>query len=159
MSQHIDARNIEADLRFPVVFVTAVDGARCNVMAATQVAILSYEPALVAVAVSPSHFTYELIAASGEFALSVASAEQLDLARSVGRSKGRDVNKFEQFDIVTLPAEIIAARLVDGCLAALECSVHQIVPCGDHRLIVGHVLAHHHLADAEPLTLFQGKLQ
>lgn len=155
----IDTRAVEADFCLPVILVTAVDGERRNVMAATQVSILSYEPPLVAVAISPSHFTYELVAASGEFAMNVAAADQLELVRHVGRSKGRDVNKFDQFDIGTKPSDIIGAPLVEGCLAALECSVHQIVPTGDHRLIVGHILAHHHYSDAPALTLFHGKLQ
>lgn len=154
----IDPRRVEADLSSPVTLVTAVDGTRRNVMAATQVTILSYEPTLVAVAISPSHYTYELIAASGEFAISIAAVEQLEMVRGVGRSKGRDVDKFEQFGVETAPAESVAAPLIKGCLAALECRVRQIVPTGDHRLIVGEVLAHHHYEEARPLVLFGGKL-
>ncbi len=155
----IDARKVEADFSFPVALITALDGDRRNVMAATQVVLLSYEPPLVAVAISPSHYTYELVAASGEFALNVVAADQIDLVRHVGRSKGRDVNKFAQYDIPTKPAEIVGAPLIEGCLAALECSVHQIVPTGDHRVVVGHVLAHHHYSDGPALTLFRGKLE
>lgn len=127
-------------------------------MAATQVAILSYDPMLVGIAVSPSHFTYELIAASGEFALNVAASDQLDLVRNVGRSKGRDIDKFDHFNIPMLDADIIGAPLIDGALAAVECTVHQIVPTGDHRLIIGHVLSHHHFKDDKPLVLHKGRI-
>lgn len=156
---HIDARKVEADFSFPVVLVSAADGPRRNCMAATQVVLLSYDPLLIAVAVSPSHYTYELIAASGEFSVAVAGRDQADLVRNVGRSKGRDVDKFGHFGIATRKATVIDAPLIEGCLAALECTVHQIVPTGDHRLVIGHVLAHHHFADGTPLVLFEGKLQ
>lgn len=154
-----DAREVESEFSSPVALITAVDGTRRNVMAATMVVMLSYEPPLVAVAISPSHYTYELISTSGEFAVNIAAQGQIGLVRSLGRSKGRDVDKFERFNVKTLPAKRIRAPLIEGCLASLECSVRQIVLTGDHRLIVGEVLAHHHQSDGEPLALFRGKLR
>ena len=50
------------------------------------------------------------------------------------------------------------ALIPDGGLAALECSVTQRVPAGDHLLIIARVLAVPYLAESgDPLLRFRGR--
>jgi flavin reductase (DIM6/NTAB) family NADH-FMN oxidoreductase RutF len=46
---------------------------------------------------------------------------QLALTYMVGRTSGRDGDKFEALGIATSPASAVAAPLVDGCACWLEC--------------------------------------
>ncbi|RJQ54909.1 MAG: flavin reductase family protein [Actinobacteria bacterium] len=154
----IDARAMEGDLPSAVILLTAAEGERRNVMPATQVVLLSYEPPLVGVAVTPSHLTYELIEAGGYFAINVATAAQAPLVRDIGHSKGREIDKFEAFGIETARGDAAPVPLITGSMAAMECRLLEIVPAGDHHLIVGEVLAHHHWSDGPPLMLVGGRL-
>lgn len=55
--------------------------------------------------------------------LHAPTTAQIDLAYAVGSSSGRDGDKFERLGITTSPASVVAAPLVDGCAAWLECRV------------------------------------
>jgi len=58
---------------------------------------------LLMVSVSKESTCHELIEKSGELALNVACADQVDLARKLGATHGRDVDKFETFGVQTEP--------------------------------------------------------
>jgi len=50
------------------------------------------------------------------------------------------------------------ALIVDGGLAALECSVEQRIPAGDHLLVIGRVADVPYVAEAgQPLIRFRGR--
>ncbi len=153
------ARNVESDLTSGVVLVTSAEGERRDVMPATQVVLLSYAPALLGVAITPSHLTHELITSSGEFAVNVLTKSQLELVRRIGHSKGREIDKFSAFDVPVSQPSRVGAPLISGCRAAMECRVAQVVPVGDHDLVVGEVLVHHRFSSEPPLVLSEGRLK
>lgn len=50
------------------------------------------------------------------------------------------------------------ALIPDGGLAALECAVHQVIPAGDHLLVLGRVTGVPYLAETgPPLVRFRGR--
>jgi len=50
------------------------------------------------------------------------------------------------------------ALIVDGGLAALECSVEHRIPAGDHLLVIGRVADVPYIAEAgQPLVRFRGR--
>ena len=112
----------------PTVLVSAAHGGQRNVMAAAWAMPLDFDPPKVAVVIDRATFTRRLIDASGSFALQVPSAAQADLTVTVGNSAGQALadagtDKFTAQDIAHFAAKRIAAPLVDGCLAWLECRV------------------------------------
>lgn len=116
--------------RGPTVLVSAAHGNQRNVMAAAWAMPLDFDPPKVAVVIDKATFTRRLIEASGEFALMVPSAAQADLTVTVGNTSGQALaeanppsDKFAAHGIASFAAQRIAAPLVDGCLAWLECRV------------------------------------
>ena len=107
----------------PTTIITAAAGARRNVMAAAWVMPLDFEPARVAVVISKDTLTRELVDASGQLVLNLPTAAQLELAYAVGKQTGHDTDKFVLHDISTEPAAHVAAPLITGCAAWLECRV------------------------------------
>jgi len=112
----------------PTVLVSAAHGGQRNVMAAAWAMPLDFDPPKVAVVIDRATFTRRLIDASGSFALQVPSAAQADLTVTVGNSAGQALadagtDKFTAQGIAHFAAQRIAAPLVDGCLAWLECRV------------------------------------
>lgn len=107
----------------PTTLITTAHGGRRNVMAAAWVMPIDFEPPKFAAVVAQDTFTRELLEASGECVLHAPTTAQTDLTYAVGTGSGRDGDKFERLRIATSPAGRVAAPLVDGCAAWLECRV------------------------------------
>jgi len=120
----------------PTVLVSSAHGGRQNVMAAAWNMALDFDPPKVAVVIDKATLTRELVEASGEFVLNVPAREQAALTLAVGTQSGREVDKFSLkvgADSLCVPgkalraqataASVVAAPLIEGCLAWLECRV------------------------------------
>ena len=84
---------------------------------------LDFEPARLAMVISAESRTRELIEASGELAVSIPPAAMLDALYEAGHVSGRDVDKWARCGFRRLRADRVAAPLVEGCVAWLECRV------------------------------------
>ncbi len=107
----------------PVTLVSSAHRGRRNVMAASWAMALDFNPAKVAVVIDRRTLTRELVDASGEFVLNVPTRALAGLTFTVGNSSGRDGDKFARHGIATAPADRVAAPLIAGCAAWLECRV------------------------------------
>ncbi len=131
----------------PTVIVTSAHGHRRNVMAAAWSMGLDFSPAKVAVVIDKKTVTAELVQASGEFALNVPSRAIAQATLDVGLVSARDVpnqDKFAALNVATFAAEKIAAPLVEGCVAWLECKLIR-EPHNEkaYDLYIGEVIAAH----------------
>lgn len=130
----------------PTVLITAAHAGRSNVMAAAWTMPLDYDPPKVLAVIAADTFTRELIDASGEFALNVPPVSLAAATEGVGRESGRaHPDKFARHGLATFPAQKIAAPLVAGCVAWLECRVlrddRYTRNERDHDLFIAEVLA------------------
>jgi|TARA_B100000315_G_scaffold145549_1_gene134474 flavin reductase (DIM6/NTAB) family NADH-FMN oxidoreductase RutF len=125
------------------VVVTARAGERDNVMAVAWHMPVSKNPPLYAVSISPKRFTYELISKSGEFAINFLPASEAELVAAVGGSQGKEIDKFGMFKILKDRSLKIATPILRAAYAAYECKVVNDNLYGDHRLLVGEIIAVH----------------
>lgn len=107
----------------PTTLVTSAANGKRNVMAAAWVMPLDFSPPKLCVVVAGDTFTRTLVESSGELVVCVPSRAQADLTWTVGSQSGADVDKFAKWNLATSPADKVAAPLLDGCLAWLECKV------------------------------------
>ena len=107
----------------PVCLVSSAFLERRNVMAASWVMPLDFDPPKVLAVIDKSSYTRELIEASGEFALSLPSRRLADKVLAAGSVSGRNDDKFDRLGIEVFPADQIKAPLVRDCAAWLECKV------------------------------------
>jgi len=113
----------------PTVLVTTAHGEQRNIMAAAWNMPLDFDPPKVAIVIDKDTYTRELVLASGSFAINVPCRAQAEMVVKVGSSSGRELlgkeadNKFEAFNLPTFAASKIAAPLVEGCVAWLECKL------------------------------------
>lgn len=130
---------------YPVlaVVVTAHAGGRDNAMAAAWHTPISFDPPLYGVAISPKRFTYQLISQSREFGVNFLPSEQAELVASVGGSKGGEIDKFKVFKIKKEKPLKTAVPILKDAYAAYECKLVDDRLYGDHRLLVGEIVAAH----------------
>jgi 3-hydroxy-9,10-secoandrosta-1,3,5(10)-triene-9,17-dione monooxygenase reductase component len=128
-----------------VTVVTAASGDTWNGTTANAVSSVSLDPPLLLVCLRDESLTLASLLESGRFAVNVLHAEQQPLAhRFARRDAGWDG---------------VAHRdgRLDGALATLECALHDVADGGDHRIVVGRVLAVEHPEEhAPPLLFYRG---
>lgn len=138
----------------PVTLVTSAHGGRRNVMAASWAMPLDFQPPKVAVVVDGRTLTRDLVEASGEFVLNIPSRALAATVLGAGSQSGREVDKFAALDIATAAAGQVAAPLVEGCLAWLEC---RVIPEAHNQqrydLFIAEVVA----AWADPAVFAKGR--
>jgi flavin reductase (DIM6/NTAB) family NADH-FMN oxidoreductase RutF len=131
---------LEAVNRFTygVYIISTRRGAEANAMCAGWVMQVSMEPIRVAVGMNYRSYTREMIADSGVFAVNVLREGQQALGRHFGLQSGRDTDKMA--GIPTHTAET-GAPILDDCAAWLDCRLVQMLPVGDHFLVLGEPIA------------------
>lgn len=138
----------------PVTLVTSASGDRHNVMAAAWAMPLDFDPPKVLLVIDRQTLTRELVDASGEFALNIPCRAIADRVLAAGSVSGRDGDKFARTGLVPFAATKIAAPLVSGCVAWLECRViPEPANQQGHDLFVAQVLA----AWADPQVFSGGR--
>jgi flavin reductase (DIM6/NTAB) family NADH-FMN oxidoreductase RutF len=120
-----------------VYVVTVNANGESNGVTTPWVTQLSYEPPLVMVAISPVRKCHEMITNSGQFAVNVLGANQVELASRFGFTTGREVDKFEGISTQQTPA---TNPLLADAFAYIDCELVETLSVGDHSLFVGQVV-------------------
>lgn len=138
-------------LLYPIRTYLIVSGrwnVEVNVMAADWVTILSAEPFLVGVAVSPKRYTHKLISKYGEFVVSVPDTSMVRDVWIVGTESGPE--KLKKTNLVLGPAKKVKTPIIKNALANLECKVIDSRDYGDHTWFVGEVVDYTYKEEAYP---------
>ena len=125
------------------------DGAPCG-LTANAVASVSLDPLLVLVCVDRASVTHGCITAGGNFAISVLSSGDEDLARRFAHS-----DRGARFDGIELEQAVTGSPILSHALAWMDCRVTQVHQAGDHSIVVGEVLSCD-AREGEPLLFFRG---
>jgi len=112
-----------------------------NIITIAWLIPVSVNPPLVGMSIGPTRFSYGLIRETGEFVINVAPYEIGSQVLFCGRRSGRDVDKFAETGLTQQEAQSVRPPIIEECVAHLECRVVQDIEAGDHRLVVGEVLA------------------
>ena len=120
-----------------VYVVTVNANGESNGVTTPWVTQLSYEPPLVMVAISPVRKCHEMITSSGQFAVNVLGANQVELASRFGFTTGREVDKFEGISTQQTPA---TNPLLPDAFAYIDCELVETLSVGDHSLFIGQVV-------------------
>jgi len=130
------------------VVVTAHGGEEDNAASIAWHTTISKNPPLYAVSIAQGHFTYKLIAQSKEFGVNFLPDTKAELVAAIGGSKGSEVDKFKSFCIAKDNPENTSVPVLKDAYAAFECKLVDDRLYGDHRLLIGEIVAVHYLKEA-----------
>jgi len=128
--------------------VTARAKGKDNAMTVAWHASISFNPPLYGVSISPKRFTYQLIADSKQFGVNFLPFAGAELVASVGGSGGWEIDKFQRFNIATDKSVKTSVPILNAAYAAYECQLVDDREYGDHRWLVGEIVAVHWLKEA-----------
>lgn len=126
------------------LLVTSRHGQDVNVATFAWSTVLSIRPPLHGLVITPRSFSNTLIQASKRFIINVPDKALIKKVVAIGGVTGREVDKFAAYGLTTLPPLALGEdgppRIAE-CPAHVECVVKDVVPTGDHVLLVGEVVA------------------
>lgn len=120
-----------------VVTTTASEGAYG--VTVSSFASLSLNPLLVTVSINRSSTLLGYVRSVESFAVSVLASDQQQVARFFAASGRRP----EPGGFSTVPSTVqqTGAPIITGCLSWFDCTLEDILPGGDHEILVGRVTA------------------
>ena len=112
----------------PVVLVTSHDPDENtdNVMTISWTIALDFSQH-IAICTGPWNHSFDIIMKTKECVVAIPPASMAETVVKIGDISGKDVDKFEKFDITKLEAEEVDAPLIEECIANLECKVTDYV--------------------------------
>lgn len=131
-----------------VAIVTTRTEKEQDAMAAAWHSTISFNPPLYGVSIAPKRHTYGLILESKKFAINFVPKEKAAISAQTGGVSGRDVNKFEMFDLPLEEGSGLDLPILKDAYAAYECNLHSHHTLGDHEWFVGEVQFTHFDKDA-----------
>ena len=81
----------------------------------------------IALCTGPWNHSFDIIMKTKECVVAIPPASMAETVVKIGDISGKDVDKFEKFDITKLEAEKVDAPLIEECVANLECKVIDFV--------------------------------
>jgi flavin reductase (DIM6/NTAB) family NADH-FMN oxidoreductase RutF len=142
-----------------VTLVTAADGRDDVGTTVSAFCPVSDDPPLVAVSLMAQSYPADLFGRDEEpvtrFAVVLLAAGQRVLAGRFAAA-GRPGARLMLGDVPHRRGEASGALIVEGGLAALECGAEQVIPDGDHLLVIARVTNVPYVTDGlEPLIRFR----
>ncbi len=128
--------------RLVSIIGAAVDE-KINFMTAAWHTYLSHEPTLYGVSVGNNRYTLELIQKSREFTVSFLSIDHILKIHSLGKLTGHIYNKIDLINLNTISGSDIKTPYLNDAYAAMECTLKQAIPTGDHTFLVGEIVNIH----------------
>jgi flavin reductase (DIM6/NTAB) family NADH-FMN oxidoreductase RutF len=134
---------VQASMQLPcsvTILTAAADGTQGAMTASSM--FVSQVPPLLAVSVSKTFATYQLIEKSREFAINVIADGQRDLAKKFGSVHGHETDKLKEFGVTTRSATNIKAPLLAECFLNVECRVKTSLwdAEGNHAIYIAEVV-------------------
>lgn len=135
-----------------VTVVAGVEGGHPVGLAIGSFFSVSLDPPLVGFCVARTSSSWPRIEASGSFGITMLAEDQHETS---GRFASKVQDKFEGETWV--PAPVTGSPLIEGGIGHIDCSLHDVLPGGDHVIVLGRV---RHLdvrrSDVGPLLFFRG---
>jgi flavin reductase (DIM6/NTAB) family NADH-FMN oxidoreductase RutF len=134
-----------------VVTTTDSDG-NDRGMTANSFTSVSLDPPLILFCIDRRAGSYDAFTTAAGYAVHILGSHQQDIAKAFA-SKSLD-----KFAGLRLRRSTTGAAILDDAHAVLDCVAHEIVPAGDHAVIIARVNAFA-IEDKRPLGFYQGKMQ
>jgi 3-hydroxy-9,10-secoandrosta-1,3,5(10)-triene-9,17-dione monooxygenase reductase component len=133
-----------------VTVITAMQDGSPVGLAVGSFSSLSLEPPLVLFCAGQSSSSWPKIRDAGRFCINVLAEDQEDVCRTFA-SKAED-----KFAGIGWKPSVLGSPILDGSLAWIDCDLAEVVPQGDHDIVIGAVRDLHVEREGGPLVFYRG---
>ncbi len=128
-------------LPLPAVLASCAHEERRSIITLAWAGIVSSMPPRIGLGIRPQRFSYNLIAASGEFAVNLPDKNLMEAVHICGSKSGREIDKFNELNLTPVRGQEITAPLIGEAPVSLECKLDRIIEMdGSHHLFIGEIV-------------------
>lgn len=144
-------------LLYPAVpaILSCKDRSLVYAMPVVSLMSLSNDPALIGVSSSPEHSTHEAITKVRSFSLCWVDSSLVRSLEVLGTTPHNAPDKLQSAGLKHSRGKTLDVPVVEGSVAALECSLYARQVLGDHELLVGKVQDARAIEDFQDYWRFQ----
>lgn len=110
----------------PVTLITTSNGSEHNIMTLSWHIVLDFSGRF-AIMTGDWNYSFEALMKNNECVINIPGVDMIEKAVGIGTSTGSEVNKFKEFVLTPLKADIVQSPLIEECIAAIECRVTDYV--------------------------------
>jgi len=132
-----------------VAVITALHDGQQYGMTVNSFTSVSLEPPLIGITLKQLTHTHELAVKSGEFSITILSADQKELA---DRFAGKIADIKDRFAGIPIETLVIDAPLLGGGIAYFNCRIVNSIPIGENTFFLAEVIAASGEGKGEPLV-------
>jgi flavin reductase (DIM6/NTAB) family NADH-FMN oxidoreductase RutF len=127
----------------PIVLVSSNYKGKDNIMTMGWHMIMEFQPSLIGCYIWNANHSFNMIRKSKECVINVPTLDIASQVVSIGNCSGRDLNKFETFNLTPLQGEKVNAPLIKECYANFECKLIDSSLINKYSLFVLEVVKAH----------------
>lgn len=150
-----ELKKLTYSFSYGVYIITAGNQQDYAGMTAVWVTQASKDPVSVAIGVTPTGKTAELIAKHKKFTVNVLAKSQSQLAYQFGGATDEPKSKFNGIPFSFSPDGL---PVLTDAICWMECEVEHSIDLNTHQLIIGKVICGESISDAEPAIYLNGKI-
>ncbi len=120
---------------------------------ATAFLTVSIDPPIILVSVTNASSAAEIMKSADSFAVNMLAHAQAELSGAFAKGQAE---RAALWDSIEWTPGQIGAPLLGGAVGAFEARVRELVPAGDHTLVLGDVIAIHH-GEGEGTLLYHNR--
>lgn len=127
----------------PIVLVSSAWKGKTNIMTMGWHMIMEFEPSLIGCYIWTENYSFDMIRKSKECVINIPTVDIATTVVGIGNSSGRDIDKFEAFNLTPLPGAKVDAPLIQECYANFECKLVDSGLINKYSLFVLEVVKAH----------------
>lgn len=125
----------------PIAVITTLNSFRAiNACVVSFISPISFEPAIVMIALAPIRHTYKNIKETKEFVVNILGKEFIDQTLMCAKKYQEGVNKVQQAGLRWYSSKLVKPPRIKEAKAWIECKFLEDKKVGDHVVIFGEVL-------------------
>ncbi len=118
---------------------------------ATAFLTISIDPPIILVSPTNGGSAYSMLAESDHFAVSILASDQQPIADAFAKPSSERASNWDTF---AWTPDQNGSPILEGSLGAFSAKIKQLIPAGDHTIVLGDVTEIHHGDIGEPLMYF-----
>lgn len=123
----------------PAALVTCGTLEAPNIITIAWTGTLCTNPAMTYISVRKERYSYDLIQATGKFAINLSTKRLLKAADYCGVKSGRDVDKFKEMQLTAIKGLALDVPIIAESPLSIECEVREVKPLGSHDMFFAKV--------------------
>lgn len=125
----------------PAVMVSCGNETETNIVTVAWTGTICTNPPMTYISLRPSRYSYDLIKASGYFAINLTTESLVRETDFCGVKSGRDVDKFKEMHLTCIRDEETHCPMIEESPVSIVCETVEIKELGSHHMFIANVKA------------------